>query len=162
MRFCTRDPLSCGSEEGAPAGHAKPEFPPGVIVERLPGGDERRDRRPPQKPSCCCPRRGRFKVCAMHPTSPLWVCSMHPKTPETVSPARELLARASSLVAERETQGGWKIDNGGRWPAPPSLRENAPEAFYGGAACYTKSADYERLTKPNKRLTLVSTHQHIK
>ena len=73
------------------------------------GGDERRDRRPPE-PSCCCPRRGEFKVCAMIPTSPLWVCAMHPKTPETGSLARELLARASSLVAERETQVGWKID----------------------------------------------------
>ena len=71
----------------------------------------------------------------MHPTLPLWVCALHPKTPETVSLARELLARASSLVAESETQVGWKIDNGGRWPALPSLRENAPEAFYGGAAC---------------------------
>ena len=59
---------------------------------------------------------------------------MHPKTPETVSFARKLLARATSLVAERVAHVGWKIDNGGRWPPPPSLSENAPEALYGGAA----------------------------
>ena len=70
----------------------------------------------------------------MHPTSHLWVCAMHPKTPETVPLARKLLARATSLVAERVVQVGWKIDNGGRWPAPHSLRENAPEALYDGAA----------------------------
>ena len=48
---------------------------------------------------------------------------MHPKTQETVSLARKPLARATSLVAERVAQVGWKIDNGGRWPAPPSLRK---------------------------------------
>ena len=89
----------------------------------------------------------------MHPTSPLWVCPMHLKTTETVSLARELLARASSLVAERETLVGWKIDKWRPEPALPSLRENAPEVFYGDVAIYTMSADYERLTNKNKRLT---------
>ena len=60
----------------------------------------------------------------MHPTLLLWVCTMHPKTPETVSPARTILARATSLVAGRMVQAGWKIDNGGRWSAHPSLRES--------------------------------------
>ena len=53
------DPLSTETEEGAPAGQAKPRLAPCVVVELHAGegGDERRDRRTPPKPSCRCPRQ---------------------------------------------------------------------------------------------------------
>ena len=57
--------------------------------------------------------------------------------------SRNILARATSLVAERVVQVGWRIDNGGRWPAPALAARIAPEVLYGGAACYTKAPVYE-------------------
>ena len=128
---CTRDPLQLLIREGRTCRPCQARLAPLRNCRTLCGGNDRRDRRPPEtvlrQPALDCRRGSGYAPCV--PDLILGVCAMHPETTETMSLARNLLARATSLVAERGVQVGWELDNGGRWPAPLAA-PYAPRALY--------------------------------